>query len=192
MRVGGIAECSRRSILRWFLPTLGYLLSLASLFCLFWVAVVRRFSCASWQFPLCFVARWSCWVYWPLSLFRSMPLAPVLRFEGVSFMPLSAGMRRFGATTFGATMGVPCSSGAVVALERSLEVWHFFFGTGAWGFINCCATCWTHFGGIISARLFSVLRWLQRVFYTDQHEILLPSHKFFRVKTSMTYDAYRK
>ena len=45
MQVKSIAECSKGSILQYFWPSLSYHLSLRSLFCLFWVAVLHRFYC---------------------------------------------------------------------------------------------------------------------------------------------------
>ena len=47
MQVISIAECSKGSILQYFWPSLSYHLSLRSLFCLFWVAVLHRFYCRS-------------------------------------------------------------------------------------------------------------------------------------------------
>ena len=48
MQVKSIAECSKGSILQYFLPSLIYHLSLRSLFCLFWVAALHRFYCSLW------------------------------------------------------------------------------------------------------------------------------------------------
>ena len=49
MQVKGIAECSEGSILQYFWPSLSYHLSLRSLFCLFWVAVLHMFYCMSYH-----------------------------------------------------------------------------------------------------------------------------------------------
>ena len=43
LQVKSIAECSKGSILQYFRPSVSYHLSLRSLFCLFWVAVLHRF-----------------------------------------------------------------------------------------------------------------------------------------------------
>ena len=45
MQVKSIAECSKGSILQYFRPSLGYHLSLRSLFCLFLSGFIHRFYC---------------------------------------------------------------------------------------------------------------------------------------------------
>ena len=51
MQVKCIAECSKRSILQYFRPSISYLLLLSSFFVYFWVAVLHRFYCTEHLHP---------------------------------------------------------------------------------------------------------------------------------------------
>ena len=73
MQVKSIAECSKGSILQYFWPSLSYHLSLRSLFCPFWVAVLHTFYCIIGEYVLLSVSEVCCKINTNYEVSKSFP-----------------------------------------------------------------------------------------------------------------------